>query len=271
MRPIHIAAQLHPQHGSWRDLRRAAIRSRRARRRHPLPWTIQTALRRARRQALRVLVDAGRLGRGRPRASSSARSWPATRTATPTSHADIARTHRPRQRRARDHGPRGRLVPARLPAIRVRLRDDARTAHPSPGASHPGDHRAPCDPRTRRRNGACRSSSPASARRSTLPIVANHADARHAVLPGSAARSSTRGRAALIGHCTAIGRDPYEIEWKRRPGARGPPSVPARGRIAYLELGFTQFTFGFNGPDWTVEQGADFLAWRDQVNAAKVA
>ena len=40
---------------------------------------------------------------------------------------------------------------------------------------------------------------------------------------------------------------------------------------AYLELGFTQFTLGFNGPDWAVEQGADFLAWRDQVNAAKVA
>src|SRR5215207_5885821 len=27
MRPIRIAAQLHPQHGSWRDLRAAAIRA----------------------------------------------------------------------------------------------------------------------------------------------------------------------------------------------------------------------------------------------------
>ena len=26
-RPIRIAAQLHPQHGSWRDLRAAAIRA----------------------------------------------------------------------------------------------------------------------------------------------------------------------------------------------------------------------------------------------------
>jgi hypothetical protein len=32
-------------------------------------------------------------------------------------------------------------------------------------------------------------------------------------------------------------------------------------------MGFTQFTLGFNGPDWTVDDGAPFLAWRDQRNA----
>jgi hypothetical protein len=32
-------------------------------------------------------------------------------------------------------------------------------------------------------------------------------------------------------------------------------------------MGFSQFTLGFNGPDWSVERGAGFLAWRDEVNA----
>jgi hypothetical protein len=31
-------------------------------------------------------------------------------------------------------------------------------------------------------------------------------------------------------------------------------------------MGFTQFTLGFNGPDWAVDTGADWLAWRDDVN-----
>ena len=27
-------------------------------------------------------------------------------------------------------------------------------------------------------------------------------------------------------------------------------------------MGFAQFTLGFNGPDWNVDAGADWLAWR---------
>ena len=35
----------------------------------------------------------------------------------------------------------------------------------------------------------------------------------------------------------------------------------------YLAMGFTQFTLGFNGPEWSVERGLPFLEWRDRVNA----
>jgi hypothetical protein len=37
----------------------------------------------------------------------------------------------------------------------------------------------------------------------------------------------------------------------------------------YLELGFTQFTLGFNGPDWTVDAGGPWLAWRDERNRGR--
>ena len=43
----------------------------------------------------------------------------------------------------------------------------------------------------------------------------------------------------------------------------------AKDAPVYLEMGFTQFTLGFNGPDWPVEQGAQWLAWRDEVNARR--
>ena len=34
----------------------------------------------------------------------------------------------------------------------------------------------------------------------------------------------------------------------------------------YLELGFTQFTFGSNGPDYSFDGLQDWLRWRDDVN-----
>ena len=35
----------------------------------------------------------------------------------------------------------------------------------------------------------------------------------------------------------------------------------------YREMGFTQFTLGFNGPGWTVDRGGAWLEWRDRINA----
>lgn len=32
-------------------------------------------------------------------------------------------------------------------------------------------------------------------------------------------------------------------------------------------MGFSQFTLGFDGPDWTVEAGAPWLHWRARRNA----
>ena len=31
---------------------------------------------------------------------------------------------------------------------------------------------------------------------------------------------------------------------------------------------FTQFTLGFNGPDWALPEGEPWLRWRDQRNAS---
>jgi hypothetical protein len=33
-------------------------------------------------------------------------------------------------------------------------------------------------------------------------------------------------------------------------------------------MGSSQFTLGFDGPGWAVERGSDWLAWRDERNAA---
>jgi hypothetical protein len=38
----------------------------------------------------------------------------------------------------------------------------------------------------------------------------------------------------------------------------------------YVALGFTQFTLGFSGPAWSVEDGAQWLAWRDRWNAERL-
>ena len=38
---------------------------------------------------------------------------------------------------------------------------------------------------------------------------------------------------------------------------------------AYVEMGFTQFTLGYNGPDWNVETAQDWLDWRDEMNASR--
>lgn len=34
-----------------------------------------------------------------------------------------------------------------------------------------------------------------------------------------------------------------------------------------VDMGFTHFTLGYNGPDWDVTTAADWLAWRDEHNA----
>ena len=33
-----------------------------------------------------------------------------------------------------------------------------------------------------------------------------------------------------------------------------------------VDMGFTQFTLGFNGPAWDVDAGTGWLAWRDERN-----
>jgi hypothetical protein len=49
-----------------------------------------------------------------------------------------------------------------------------------------------------------------------------------------------------------LGVEPYDLDRFLREDA-----------VRLVEMGFTQFTLGFNGPDWTVDAGAAWLARRD--------
>lgn len=99
----------------------------------------------------------------------------------------------------------------------------------------------------------------------TLRYTAQHADIWHALFPGRP--DDIRPAAAtLLEWCEQFGRDPSDIEW-------GIGLEPGEGRRVlesyaeeYLELGFTQFTFGSNGPDYSFDGLQDWLRWRDDVN-----
>lgn len=99
----------------------------------------------------------------------------------------------------------------------------------------------------------------------TLPMVAQFADSWHARFPerpGEMAPVVDR----LLSLCADRGRDPASIEW----GLGVEPDDLGRflkeDAPIYLQQGFTQFTLGFNGPDWRVEEGSDWITWRNQVN-----
>ena len=65
-------------------------------------------------------------------------------------------------------------------------------------------------------------------------------------------------------------RAPGELHSALR-AARAEAGAAFGDAAVYLEMGFTQFTLGFNGPGWAVDAGAEFLAWRDERNARTLA
>jgi probable F420-dependent oxidoreductase len=101
--------------------------------------------------------------------------------------------------------------------------------------------------------------------RRTLRLVAQHADAWHAAFPDHAEELEP-AVAALRGWCAEVGRDPMAIEW----GVGVEPTDLDRfldeEAPRCLSMGFTQFTLGFEGPAWDVDAGRRWLAWRDAVN-----
>jgi probable F420-dependent oxidoreductase len=99
----------------------------------------------------------------------------------------------------------------------------------------------------------------------TLPIVARHADIWHAFFPDSI-EEVLPAVEALKRHGDAIGRDPYAIEWSVGLQPDDLERFLREDAERYVALGFTQFTLGFNGPDWAVERGAPWLEWRDRMN-----
>ncbi|MFL5722108.1 MAG: LLM class flavin-dependent oxidoreductase, partial [Chloroflexota bacterium] len=99
----------------------------------------------------------------------------------------------------------------------------------------------------------------------TTRLVARHADQWHAAFPEHPDELEP-AVAALRRWCDEIGRDPGEIEWGVGIEPEDVDGFLARDAPTYVEMGFTQFTLGFNGPRWGVDAGRDFLAWRDERN-----
>ena len=99
----------------------------------------------------------------------------------------------------------------------------------------------------------------------TLPLVAKYADSWHARFPDSPAELEPTV-AALRGHCAEIGRDPHDIEWGLGLEPTDLERFLKEDAPVYVEMGFTQFTLGFNGPDWPVADGKKWLTWRDRMN-----
>ena len=265
-RPIRLAAQLHPQHGDWRDIRSAAVRSEELGYdllytwdhfsplngppdgKHFECWSLLAAWAEATER-----IELGPLV-----ACNSYRN--------PDLHADIARTV--------DHISGGRVVMGlgagwferdylrygfeygtRASRIRALERATPRIIDRLASLSPPPLRRMPI-------------LIAGVGLTLTLPIVARHADAWHAFFPDSIAEVQP-AVAALIGHCEAIGRDPYEIEWSVGLQPDDLDRFLDEDADAYVAMGFTQFTLGFGGPEWRVENGARFLEWRDRLNAGR--
>ena len=265
-RPIRIAAQLHPQHGEWRDIRSSAIRSEEMGYdilytwdhfsplggdpdgKHFECWSLLAAWAEATER-----IELGPLV-----ACNSYRN--------PNLHADIARTvdhisggrvimglgagwfRRDYERYGYEYGTRAsriRALEGAMPEIIERLA----TLNPPPMRRMP-------------------ILIAGVGLTLTLPIVARHADAWHAFFPDSLDEVLPAVE-ALKFHCAAIGRDPYSIEWSVGLQPDDIDRFLREDAERYLALGFTQFTLGFGGPHWTVEFGRPFLEWRDRANGER--
>ena len=101
--------------------------------------------------------------------------------------------------------------------------------------------------------------------RKTLRMVAAHADCWHAFFPEHPDELEPKV-AALLRWCDELGRSPSEVEWGVGVEPGDLDRFLAQDASVYVEMGFTQFTLGFNGPEWSVERGKEWLAWRDEAN-----
>lgn len=102
----------------------------------------------------------------------------------------------------------------------------------------------------------------------TTRLVARYADAWHVGFPDRPDEVLPKV-AALRRWCAEIGRDANDIEWAVGVEPYDLDRFLERDFETYLEIGFTQFTLGFNGPDWQVAQGQLWLNRRDAINAQR--
>jgi len=94
----------------------------------------------------------------------------------------------------------------------------------------------------------------------TLRLVARHADYWH--LFARNAEYLAHKIAVMRMRCDEIGRDPGEILISA--GIPRSAIVESVDRAdAYYGLGVREFTFGFDGPDYDLEQAKGWLQWRD--------
>ena len=262
MAPVRIAAQIHPQHADYGDIRRAAAKAEELGVDVLYNWDhfypLYAANRPCRWQALRVRGPCSRRGPSRPdRGSSSAASSPATRYRNPELLADMARTV--------DHISGGRLIfgigsgwfekdydeygyefgtaigrlhalDEAMPVIKARLSQlDPQPTGPLPILIGGGGEKV------------------------TLRIVAENADIWHGFgdVPTFAHKNTV-----LDEWCAKVGRDPSEIE---RSVGVNPAHIDQAD--AWHEAGAVEFTIGLNGPDYDMGPVKEWLAWRDQTNA----
>ncbi|RZT86508.1 putative F420-dependent oxidoreductase [Pseudonocardia sediminis] len=94
----------------------------------------------------------------------------------------------------------------------------------------------------------------------TLRYTAEHATIWHGF---GDVETFTHKTGVLDGHCRDIGRDPSEIE--RSVAVEGAPSENGQ---ALLDAGARLFTIGQDGPDYDLGKLGDWIAWRDEQNAA---
>lgn len=265
-RPIRIAAQLHPQHGSWARLRDAAIRTDALGYDLLYTWDHFSPLYGPPDgphfecwSLLAAWAEATeRIQLGPLVACNSYRN--------PNLHADIARTV--------DHISGGRVVLG-LGAGWFR-RDYERYGYEfgsfgsriaALGRAVPEivERLAVQQPPPMRRMPILIAG---VGRQLTIPIVARHADAWHASFPDRPAELEP-AVARLRSECAAIGRDVAGIEWAVGVEPDDLDRFLAEDADAYVAMGFTQFTLGFNGPAWAVDAGRPWLEWRDGRNAER--
>jgi probable F420-dependent oxidoreductase len=263
MRPIRIAAQLHPQHGTWLDLRAAALRAETLGYDIVYTWDHFFPLYGDRDgprfecwSMLAALAEATeRIEIGPLVACNSYRN--------PQLLADMVRTvdHVSGGRAIngigagwfeRDYdeygysfgtvGSRLAALEAAIPLIQARL---ARLVPPPvrrPPLLIAG-----------------------TGERRTLRLVARYADGWHAGFPDRPSELEP-AIAALRRWCAEIERDPADIEWGVGVEPDDLDRFLAHDAATYVDMGFRQFTLGFNGPGWSVDGGSPWLGWRDGRN-----
>ncbi|HEY8169093.1 MAG TPA: LLM class F420-dependent oxidoreductase [Candidatus Limnocylindrales bacterium] len=264
MHPIRIAAQLHPQHGTYRDIRRAAVRSEELGYDIVYTWDHFFPLYGDRDgphfecwSLLAAWAEATeRIELGPLVACNAYRN--------PQLLADMARTV--------DHVSGGRVILGLGAGWKRRDFEEYGYAFGTMGARIAALGEA--IPDIRRRLGTLE---PPPVRplplliagtgpRRTLRLVARYADAWHAAFPEHPDEVE-RAIAALRGWCAEVGRDPAAIEWSVGVEPTDLERFLDEDADAYVALGFSQFTLGFNGPGWAVDSGRCWLAWRDDRNA----